>query len=184
VENDPLQLPSGGYVWYEVADITPSRERPLEEVKDKVEARWRDDQVAERLTGKAKELVEKANGGTSLADLAAAEGLKLESATGLRRGSTSEAISANVLEQAFKVDKGVAASAEGQNATEQVVFRVTEIVVPPLDPASAEAKKIAEDLKRQLADDVMGQYIVRLQNDIGVSINQAALRQVIGGEGN
>ena len=42
VENDPLQI-AGGYVWFEVAGITPSRERTLDEVKDKVEARWRED---------------------------------------------------------------------------------------------------------------------------------------------
>ena len=47
VENDPLQV-EGGYVWYEVAGITPARERTLDEVKDEVEARWRDDEVANR----------------------------------------------------------------------------------------------------------------------------------------
>jgi peptidyl-prolyl cis-trans isomerase D len=184
VENDPLQLPGGGYLWYEVADIIPSRERPLEEVKDRVEARWRDDQITERLTAKAKELLDKLNAGTSLADLATAEGLKLESATGLKRGSTSEAISRDMLELAFKTDKGATNTAQGQNATEQVVFRVTEVSVPTLEAGSADAKRIADDLKRSLSDDVMGQYIMRVQNDIGVTINQAALRQVIGGEAN
>ena len=62
-ENDPLQLPSGGYAWYEVQDIIPARERPLDEVKDRVEARWRDDQVAERLQAKANELLGQAQGG-------------------------------------------------------------------------------------------------------------------------
>ena len=40
-QNDALQLKGGGYVWYEVAGITPGRDRTLDEVKDKVEARWR-----------------------------------------------------------------------------------------------------------------------------------------------
>jgi peptidyl-prolyl cis-trans isomerase D len=61
---------------------------------------------------------------------------------------------------------------------------VTEVSVPALEAGSAEAKRIADDLKRALSDDVMGQYIMRVQNDIGVTINQAALRQVIGGEAN
>jgi len=181
VENDPLQLPAGGYVWYEVTGITPSRERTLDEIKDRVEARWRDDQIAERLKNKAKELTDKLNGGATLAALAAADGLKLETATGLKRNTPSEGLSAATIEDVFKTAKGAAGTAEGQNPTERVVFRVTDIVVPKLDPGSAEAKRIEDELKRSLTDDVLGQYIERLKNDIGVRINPAALRQAIGG---
>jgi len=49
VDNEPVTLPTGGFVYYDVAGITPSRERTLDEVKDRVEARWRDDQVIARL---------------------------------------------------------------------------------------------------------------------------------------
>jgi peptidyl-prolyl cis-trans isomerase D len=182
VENDPLQLPGGGYVWYDVLGVTPSRERSLEEIKDRVEARWRDDQIVERLTNKAKELTGKLAAGTPMADVAASEGLKVETATGLKRTkAASEVVSANLVEEAFKSAKGVAGIAEGQNATERIVFRVTDISMPKLVPASAEAKRIDDSLKRALSDDIMGQYILRVQNDIGVSINQAALRQAIGG---
>jgi peptidyl-prolyl cis-trans isomerase D len=182
VENDPLQLPGGGYVWYDVLGVTPSRERSLEEIKDRVEARWRDDQIIERLTSKAKDLTGKLAAGTAMADVAAGEGLKVETATGLKRTkAASETVSANLVEEAFKSAKGVAGIAEGQNATERIVFRVTDISVPKLNPASTEAKRIHDALKRALSDDIMGQYILRVQNDIGVSINQAALRQAIGG---
>ena len=37
VDNDPIQF-NGGYVWYDVLGITPSRDRTLDEVKDQVEA--------------------------------------------------------------------------------------------------------------------------------------------------
>jgi peptidyl-prolyl cis-trans isomerase D len=181
VENDPLQLPGGGYVWYDVVGITPSRERTLDEVKDKVEARWRDDQIAERLKTKGDGLAEKLKAGTAMADVAAANGVKVDTATGLKRGKSSEAVSANLLEEAFKTPKDAIGIAEGQNATERIVFRVTDISIPGLDPASAEAKRINDDLKRALADDLIGQYLVRVQNEVGVSINQSALRQVIGG---
>ena len=48
VDNDPISF-NGGYVWYDVLGITPSRERSLDEVKDQVEARWREDQITSRL---------------------------------------------------------------------------------------------------------------------------------------
>ena len=58
VDNDPIQF-NGGYVWYDVLGITPSRERNLDEVKDQVEARWREDQISSKLRAKATEMVQK-----------------------------------------------------------------------------------------------------------------------------
>ena len=51
--------------------ITPSRERNLDEVKDQVEARWRDDQITSRLRTKATDMVQKLDQGGKLADEAA-----------------------------------------------------------------------------------------------------------------
>jgi peptidyl-prolyl cis-trans isomerase D len=73
IENDPLQLPGGGYVWFEVGGITPARDRTVDEVKDRVETRWRNDQIAERLKVKADALIEKAKSGTAFADIATTE---------------------------------------------------------------------------------------------------------------
>ena len=39
-------------------------------------------------------------------------------------------------------------------------------------------------MQNSYADDIIGQYIARVENDIGVTINQAALNQVIGGSTN
>ena len=49
VDTEALQLPSGGYLYYDVTGVTPSHERPLDEVKEQVVARWRDDEIAKRL---------------------------------------------------------------------------------------------------------------------------------------
>ncbi|MGY3118228.1 peptidyl-prolyl cis-trans isomerase D [Bradyrhizobium sp. S3.14.4] len=52
VDNDAISF-KGGYVWYDVLAITPSRDRNLDEVRDQVEARWRQDQIAAKLKTKA-----------------------------------------------------------------------------------------------------------------------------------
>ena len=54
VDNEALQLPDDGYLYYDVTGITPSRERTLDEVKDQVAARWRDDEIAKRLQGQGR----------------------------------------------------------------------------------------------------------------------------------
>src|SRR5579872_2301256 len=84
VDNDPVQF-NGGFVWYEVLGITPSRERSLDEVKDQVETRWRNDQITSRLRTKATDMVQKLDQGGKLSDEAASAGLSVETASALKR---------------------------------------------------------------------------------------------------
>src|SRR5439155_27283644 len=116
------------------------------------------------------------------ADVAAAEGLKVETKSALKRGETSSPLSSTTIEAVFRTAKGASASADGEVPGEQVIFQVTDIVVPTLDMASAEAKRIQETLNRSVADDVFNEYVTKLQNDVGVTINQNALRQVVSGQ--
>ena len=61
------------------------------------------------------------------------------------------------------------------------MFRLTEIKVPPLDLQSDDAKRIDDALKTRYTEDLIAEYIARLQKDIGVTVNQSALNQVTGG---
>src|ERR1700754_4438716 len=71
VDNEPIQF-GGGYAWYDVLGITPSRERTLDEVRSQVEAKWREDQVTKKLREMATEMVKKIEQGATLAAEAAA----------------------------------------------------------------------------------------------------------------
>ena len=53
--------------------------------------------------------------------------------------------------------------------------------MPSLDAASEDAKRTVETLNRGLSEAILAEYITRLESDIGVTINQSALNQVIGG---
>jgi peptidyl-prolyl cis-trans isomerase D len=185
IESDLLEIGrGGGFVWYDVVEVTPSRERPLEEVKDQVETRWRDDEIATRLRAKAAEFVDKLKSGTTLADLAAANKLKVETAAKFKRGLPAEGLSAKVVDEVFRTAKDAPGSGEGERPNERIVFRVTEIVVPAFDPSSPDAKRIDEALRRSLADEIVAQYVARIESDLGASINEAAMRQALGGSTN
>ncbi len=179
-DNEPLTVQGGGFVWYDVTNVTPARERPLDEVKTQVEQRWRDDQITDRLKAKTNEMLEKLKSGTALSAIATANKLKLQTATGLRREKAVTGFPLRALRDIFRVAKDAAGVADGEGPTDRIVFRVTEITAPTLDPASPDAKNLADQLKRTLADDIFAQYLAQLQNDIGISINQNALNQVIG----
>ena len=179
VDNDPIQF-GGGYVWYDVLGITPSRERALDEVKDQVEARWRDDQISTKLRAKATEIVEKLEHGGTLAEEAAAVGSKVETAAGFRRDASLPGVPASVVTAAFRTAKDGVGQTPGAGGSEWIVFRVTDISVPPVDAASDDVKKLKETLVRGLTDEQLAQYVTKLESEIGTTINQAAFAQVTG----
>ena len=126
VDNDPIQF-NGGYVWFDVLGITPSRERGIDEVKDQVETRWRDDQITSRLRTKATEMVQKLNQGGKLADEAAHAGLKVETAAAFRRDAALPGVPAAVVTAAFRTAQDGVGQTAGALASEWIVFRVTDI---------------------------------------------------------
>lgn len=180
IENEPVQTPDGGYVWFEVIATTPSRERPLAEVQDRVLERWREDEIAARLKAKAAELADKLKT-SNVNEVAAAAGLKSQTVKGLKRGAVSDAVPAKVVNDVFNTSKDGVGNSEGDRPTYRVVFRVTDISVPKFDPASAEAKQLENALRAVVSEDLVSQYIMRLQADLGTTINEAALKQILTG---
>jgi peptidyl-prolyl cis-trans isomerase D len=184
-DNDPLTIPQGGgYVWFDVAEIKPSRDRPLDEVKDQVLTRWRDDEVAARLKTKANEMVDKLKAGGSMAEVAASVNGKAEWLPGLKRSSAPPNIPSRAIAEIFNTPKDGVGQADGATAADRVVFKVNDISVPALDPQSAEAKRMDEALRKAIGEDIGNQYLAKLEKDVGVTINQAGLNQVSGGSAN
>ncbi|WP_441236426.1 SurA N-terminal domain-containing protein [Bradyrhizobium sp. 930_D9_N1_4] len=180
VDNDSISF-KGGYVWYDVLGITPSRDRNLDEVRDQVEARWRQDQIAAKLKTKATEMVQKLEAGGKLADEAAAINAKVETATGFKRDDSPAGVPANVVSAAFRTAKDAVGQTAVSGGSEVIVFRVTDIVEPAVNAASDDAvKKLKDSLDRALTDEQVASYVTKLQTDIGTTINQAAFAQVTG----
>src|SRR3954470_6221312 len=181
VENEPMQMVGGGYVWFEVMNVKPSRERNLDEVRTRVEEKWHEDQVSERLKAKTTEMVDKLKGGASLNDIASADGLAVQTTFGLKRAGNAASMPPSVIEAVFSVAKGEPSSAQGKDATERVVFVLTDTTVPSFDAASSEGKRIEETTRRSLTEDLLAQYVGRLQTELGATINMDAVRRVASG---
>ncbi|MCK1669153.1 SurA N-terminal domain-containing protein [Bradyrhizobium sp. 153] len=179
VDNDPISF-KGGYVWYDVLAITPSRDRNLDEVRDQVEARWRQDQVAAKLKAKATEMVQKLESGGKLADEAAAIGAKVETATGFKRDDSPAGVPATVVSAAFRTAKDGVGQTPVSGGSEVIIFRVTDIVEPAVDAASEAVKKLKDSLDRAQTEEQVASYVNKLETDIGTTINQAAFAQVTG----
>ena len=161
VDNDPIEV-DGGYIWYNVAGITPARDRTLDEVKDQVEARWREDEIASRLKTKSAELVDKLKAGTPFDAVASADGLKVQTVDKLMRGKQGD-VSAKVVAAVFHTAKDSFGSAQGDAASDWVVFRVTDVTTPKFDANSPEFKRLDETVKSQEGKDIYEQYVAWLE---------------------
>lgn len=179
VDTYPIDA-DGGFVWYEVEAITPSRDRTLDEVKSQVEQRWRDDEVAKRLTAKATDLLDKLKSGTTLAALATANKVTVQTASALKRGVSTAGVPAKVIDAAFGTAKDSFGSSEGDKPTQWVVFQVTDVKTPTFDANTTDGKKLVTLLQSSIADDIFGQYVAWLESDLGTTVNQSMLAQAAG----
>ena len=125
-------------------------------------------------------MVQKLEQGGTLADEAAAAGSKVETATGFRRDASLPGVPARRHHRGVPDRQGWRRTDAGAGGSEWIVFRVTDINVPPVDLASDEIKKLKETLQRGLTDEQVAQYVTKIEVRIGTTINQAAFAQVTG----
>jgi len=125
-------------------------------------------------------MVQKLEQGGTLAEVAAAVGAKVETATGFRRDASLSGVPSAVITAAFRTAKDGVGQTPGTGGNEWIVYRVTDVTVPPVDTASEELKKLKETLQRGMSDEQIGQYVTKIESEIGTSINQAAFAQVTG----
>lgn len=182
VENDPVDTPKEGFVWVDVNEITPSAVRPFEEVAQEVVERWKADKAGELLLKEAEELVEKANGGASMDDLAQALGKTVTTTGPIKRRDAPEPFGAAAVAALFRTMEGMAGLAQAGEAPNLVIFRLEKVDTPTFDPQSAEVKEIETKLSNGVGRDLFEIYIAGLQDSLGIEINEKLWQSLQGDE--
>ncbi|MFM8701694.1 MAG: SurA N-terminal domain-containing protein [Hyphomicrobiales bacterium] len=178
MDNEPVALRDGGYAWFEVTDVIAARDRSFEEARALVEQAWKEEETTRKVSAKASDLVAAIKAGKSLDETAKELGVSVLTVSELKRSSTSEELSQAVLSQAFSVPVGTVVSAIGKSGSERIVLSVLSASLPPGDLTDAD--QIDAQLKRQLADDMIGSFVARTQSDLGITINDAVLATATG----
>ena len=106
--------------------------------------------------------------------------MNVETASGLKRDASLPGLPAGAITTAFRTAKDGVGQTPDAGANAWIVFRVTDISVPPVDLASDEMKKLKETVKRGLTDEQIAEYITKLEAEIGTNVNQTAFAQVTG----
>jgi len=179
VDNAPVNLPGSGYLFYEVADIMPARDREFAEVRDRVLKDWTEAEVASRLDERAKALEEEVKNGKPLDQVASELGQEKVVKRGLKREANDADLGQAGVSAAFSVAKGGTGTVTNPAGDARFIFQVTEV----FEPAAATAESLPDDVKNAitqgLENDLLNQLVSRLQTEHQVTINRTAIQQAL-----
>jgi peptidyl-prolyl cis-trans isomerase D len=182
VEADPISVNNSGFVWYEVQEIFPDRQKQLDDVTQEVSSDWVDKQITSAVEKIANELKSKLDSGEDFASAftsilpqhlkGAANLPRVEESAELSREDTSDDLSSAAVRSGFAIAVEKTAIAAGNNNGDQVVLKVTRIVE---DAANSVGTDELQQLDDAIGDDLLTQLIGDLQQKESVSVNQNAI---------
>jgi peptidyl-prolyl cis-trans isomerase D len=181
IEAEAVELPDGGNAWVDVLQVTPEKQKPFEEVAGEVKTQFMEQQRRIELSNLAAKFVDRINQGEAFETVASEAGAKAEKTNLVTRATSPPGLTSNAVQQAFTLPKGRAASAPTTDGRGRTIIRVAEISPAP-DPTPEQIAALKTELNRQLQSDILAEYIGGLQARYGLSVNQEALRQALGGE--
>ncbi len=181
LESEPIQLGNTGYAWVDVLEITDSKQKTFEEVKNDVKRVWEGEKNRTLLSKTARELTDKLKAGVDFAKVATEAGGKVETTGASGRTTIPDGLTQTAMAQAFAMKVGEFSNTETADGKSRTIFRVDEIKKAP-DPSKELTAQLQGELRQQLRTDSIAAYIAALQQRFGVEINQAQFRRVTGAD--
>ncbi|MEK9735567.1 MAG: peptidylprolyl isomerase, partial [Paracoccaceae bacterium] len=169
-----IRLADGGIIAMRLEEILPKRPEDFMQVRDNVQALWRDSVLRDALDSLGKETLSRAEAGENLVDL----GSKFKTMSSLKRNGTTSDASPLVIARAFELDEGTFGQVDGVDS----VYVIQLLGISDGDSTTEEARSIedafASQLDQGLASDLFQIFVSQVQQSAGVSLNEQALNAV------
>lgn len=177
VDNASLSSGDGGYIWYHVTNITPSRDRTLDEIRPQITDLWKNSVTDDRLSKLATEQAERIKSPEDIQKIAAEAKTEAKSAQQLaRNGNPLSEFGAEGYARIFSTPVGKPASVA--NGNNRIVFLVTSAAVPAFNKDDAATKALSAQLAQSIGGDLIYEYIGYSQKELGVTIDQNVARRL------
>jgi peptidyl-prolyl cis-trans isomerase D len=176
-ELPPISIGATGFLWTEVASVTPSRDAKLDEVKARVTTDWNGAEADRLIAEKANALLTELKGGKSLADIATGLSLGVDTAPGLSRTNQNATLGETGVQAAFGGPEGHKALVSSGADGAQILISVDKVSRPDAD--AGRVKNEVEQLNASVSNDLLDQLIARLRVDTPVKVNQTAIDQAL-----
>lgn len=181
---DDLELTDGGnnqYFIVKVDGVTPSTPKPLDKVKDQVAASWKDQKRRDMAQDRAKKLADWATSEKELSTVAASAGGKVVTSKPLMRDGSvdQDNVTQALLSEIFETPEGKAGWGAAPDGKGYVLFKVKEIMTPDPAKETDAVKKLDSTVTENMANDLLAEYQVYLQNNLGVSVNNEMVKSTL-----
>ena len=170
-ENESIQTPEGGFVWFEVESIDPERPRTLDEARDRVIADLESERASEDLAVLARELETALRDGAEFAAIEPRAGAASAQAFAVRRAG-GDGLSANEAEAAFSGPAGHVALVPNDDG--YTLLRVDAVTTDAI-PADVEAVPVEEDLLQQFVAELEQRYAPTYDPALAQRVRDAGL---------
>lgn len=174
-EGDVSQLTEGAdnhYFVLRVDNVTPGRQQTLDEVKDQVAKRWKDEQRHDALMKRADTLAEEASKGTSLETLAGREGLSISRVQAFDRNGKGagdkDLLAPRFAGMLFRLKPGAASEAFADADGSYAIGVVRDAVVPDPTKDTQGMAAAVSGLEQEYYYELMAQYANYLQSRYSV----------------
>jgi len=156
--------------------VTPSKVKPLAEVKEKAIEMWKAEQRQAALDEKAKQLAGQVGAEKPLATVASEAGLTASTTQPFGRAGAEAGIPPALATRLFAAKPGEVVTASGP--TGAWIGQLKEVIRPEAKPGSPGLDQVAKQLDTAMRNDVFAAYDRTLRSRYGVTVNQADLRRL------
>jgi peptidyl-prolyl cis-trans isomerase D len=182
-ETDPFKSTDGRYYIVKVEGVIPQKLKPLDQVRAEAQAAWTNEERMKELAATADKIAKEANAGGDLAQIAGRYHAILASSPALQRDQPTSVMNADFVRKIYSVPGGQTVAGMAADGKSFIVARVTGVFHPPLFPGDPQLIAFAQELDRQLSNDVQESMAKAARAAQGVTVNQAQVERVLGGEG-
>ncbi|MDX2258138.1 MAG: SurA N-terminal domain-containing protein [Hyphomicrobiaceae bacterium] len=181
LEGEAVSLSDGSTAWVDVVSVTAAEQKSFESARESVKADWTAERRRTLLSERAAALAERLRAGGDFATLAGEVGGTVTKAPPATRTTVPEGLTQAAVAQAFALPKDGIGHAETLDGTSRLVLRVVEIR-PPSELTTEQRDALRRELAQEQRSDEIGVYLAALQKRLGLTIDQAALDRLMGGE--
>lgn len=183
IENPPLEG-DNEFVWYVVSGVTPERDRTIDEVKERVASDWVQDETGKALDALAERIASNLASSVSFNALAEARVKAIRPYENITRVNPTEGLTPENVTQVFDAELNKFASLTPADPQQRLIFQLTDVTVPAYFAEEQTTQQIAQAAGPAIENELLQQYISELQTNLGVTLNQALLTQMLSSDGN
>ena len=169
------ELGDGGIFALRLDELRAPAPAPFEDVRDRVEQLWEQEQATDALLAQAEEIATRISEDQSFGE----NGLDASAESGLTRESRIQGLPAAVLEAVFDMAAGEARAVRGDGAA--LIVRLDDVT--PVNMEDPQIQQLGNALRDQAAGSVSQDLFRALNADIqsraGISIDQSAVNSVL-----